>query len=171
MYYYRVSKYNPKLRDSFGNYLADDWTSYSDIGKMYLGKKLTFEEYKKVELSYIKFVLFSMKKTNIKHLKIEKLEKYADREGISTLSLESEMLYNRIKINYLVGVNELSRVLELQLRDFIWTKLTSDNLTIDFGYDYYMYVTSKQMIPYFHNSKFGKNIYIEENIKSPYTDI
>ena len=89
MYYYRVSKYNPKLRDSFGNYLADDWTSYSDIGKMYLGKKLTFEEYKKVELSYIKFVLFSMKKTNIKHLKIEKLEKYADREGISTLSLES----------------------------------------------------------------------------------
>ena len=70
MYYYRVSKYNPKLRDSFGNYLADDWTSYSDIGKMYLGKKLTFEEYKKVELSYIKFVLFSMKKTNIKHLKM-----------------------------------------------------------------------------------------------------
>ena len=69
------------------------------------------------------------------------------------------------------NIDELSRVLELQLRDFIWTKLTSDNLTIDFGYDYYMYVTSKQMIPHFHNSKFGNNIYIEENIKSPYTDV
>lgn len=32
---YRISKYNPCNRDEQGRYIINEWTSYSDIGKLY----------------------------------------------------------------------------------------------------------------------------------------
>ena len=34
---YRISKYDPWLRDERGYFTGEDWTSFSDIGKEYLG--------------------------------------------------------------------------------------------------------------------------------------
>ncbi len=45
---YRVTKYNPNNRDSKGSYLAEEWTSISDVGK-----SITKSEYEEIENAYI----------------------------------------------------------------------------------------------------------------------
>jgi hypothetical protein len=42
---YRVTKYDPENRDAEGNYLIDEWTSFSDVGRTFSGKELTEQEY------------------------------------------------------------------------------------------------------------------------------
>ncbi len=53
MFDWRVTKYDPKNRDHNGWYVKDEWTDYSDIGKSFEGKRLTFWEYFNVESKYI----------------------------------------------------------------------------------------------------------------------
>ena len=57
MHCYRITKYNPKYRNSSGAYLKDGWTSISDIGTIYNGKKSTLKEYFKIEEAYVKAIL------------------------------------------------------------------------------------------------------------------
>ena len=167
MYYYRISKYNPKLRNNSGQYMLEDWTSYSDIGKVFLGIELKFDTYEQVENSYIDFILSVMKETNTKFLEIEELEKYDDTADIFKLNPKYDQLFQELDNNRLIGVNEVLTLLRLQLRDYIWTKLISEALTIHFGYDYYMYIISKKKLNEFCNESLKKTIYVEENYKSP----
>lgn len=168
MYYYRISKYNPKFRDNHGNYILNDWTSFSDIGKEYLGKTLTLEEYKRVEDLYIDFVLLSMQKTDTDYLVIQELEKNGSKKDILELSSKSKCLYQKLDNNLLIGVDNISMLLQLQLRDLIWAKLISESLTVHFGYDYYMYVISTKKLVFFDDLNLKNDIYVEEGIKSPY---
>ena len=49
---YRITKYNPINRvDEV--YIADEWTSSSDIGKVFNGKTLSRDTYLKTEQAYI----------------------------------------------------------------------------------------------------------------------
>ena len=59
MLFYRVTKYDPKNRSSRGIYTVNEWTSYCDIGKIFDGKKLTFEEYREIEDRYIEAIFYS----------------------------------------------------------------------------------------------------------------
>ena len=52
MYGFRVTKYDPSRRDARGAFLDPDWTSHSDIGKVFGGKKLEIDEYLRVESAY-----------------------------------------------------------------------------------------------------------------------
>lgn len=54
MYKYRISKYNPQYRNEEGCYTKNEWTSYSDIGTIYEGRKFTKEEYLYVEKNIVK---------------------------------------------------------------------------------------------------------------------
>jgi len=38
MFEYRVTKYDPRKRDIQGRYLAEDWTSYSQVGRVIAGR-------------------------------------------------------------------------------------------------------------------------------------
>ena len=71
---YRVTKYNPDNRNSLGDYLIDEWTSFSDIGKKYEGKIFTMSDYIKTENNYIKAINNFMKCTSTVELKIVDLE-------------------------------------------------------------------------------------------------
>jgi hypothetical protein len=51
---WRVTKYDPALRDQRGRYLHDTWTSIADIGTFYNGEQLTIEAYDRVEASYLR---------------------------------------------------------------------------------------------------------------------
>ena len=168
MHFYRISKYNPKNRNINGNYKPVDWTSFSDIGKIFLEKKLTFQEYKRVEDLYIEFILLAMMETNTVYLEVNDLEKYGSKSDILNLSSKSRILYEKFDNNLLVDVDSIPILLQLQLRDLIWIKLSSENLKIHFGYDYYMYIISKEKISFASEIAFKNTFYIEEGVKSPY---
>ncbi|MBK7468927.1 MAG: hypothetical protein IPJ43_20270 [Saprospiraceae bacterium] len=48
---FEVMKYNPIYRDSSGKYIKDEWTDYSDIGKILNGVVLTFLDYKRLKIN------------------------------------------------------------------------------------------------------------------------
>ena len=58
---YRVTKYNPALRDARGAYIADEWTSVKDIGRAFGGVVLTDSEYRRVEEAYVSSVFAFLK--------------------------------------------------------------------------------------------------------------
>ena len=45
---YRITKYDPTLRNEDGWYMPDDWIDWSDIGKIYNGNILDAREYKEM---------------------------------------------------------------------------------------------------------------------------
>lgn len=63
---YRISKYNPLFRTENGYYLNDEWTSYSDIGKIFYNKVFTKDDYLSFENKYCDTVLSILKYLNIK---------------------------------------------------------------------------------------------------------
>lgn len=79
LFEYRVTKYNPQLRNARGIYLKsleEEWTSYSDVGKVFEGKKLTYQDYIAVEDSYIQAIILFMNCLQIDSLTVESLERY-----------------------------------------------------------------------------------------------
>ncbi len=60
MIQYRVTKYNPKYRDSNGHYHNDEWTSFSCVGE-----EVALEEYLKVENSYIQSAVNFLENTSV----------------------------------------------------------------------------------------------------------
>ena len=45
MYKYRITKYNPQYRDDKDIFMKNEWTSYTDIGKIYNEHIFLKEEY------------------------------------------------------------------------------------------------------------------------------
>lgn len=52
MYWWRVTKYDPRYRDKSGRYLRDEWVGAAQIGKEFVDGALTKEEYIRVEDLY-----------------------------------------------------------------------------------------------------------------------
>lgn len=66
---YRISKYDPQFRVN-GAYQKNEWTSVSDIGKVFDDGVLTLAEYLRVENEYIQFCLNAMKAAGVTGLSV-----------------------------------------------------------------------------------------------------
>lgn len=76
---FRISKYDPKLRDANGAYLHDTWNSYSDIGKVFAGSTLTIRHYQEVEDAYVQTALAFLRESQSAALTVKDLE-YANAD-------------------------------------------------------------------------------------------
>ena len=147
MVWHEIVKYNPKNYDSRGVYTIDEWTSRCDVGKCYNGKLFTIGDYLDVEQRYIAVILSIMKATKSKRLTIQYLE--ADKEYIVS-RIESSKFYELdscllsslplLEEGHQIGINQLSDILRLALREYIYLELNNKehDLQIKFGYDYYL---------------------------------
>lgn len=148
-------------------YLDDDWTSFSDIGKIFNGSVLTYSQYIVVENLYIDVIKTFMKSANIEQLSISDLEMKTISQVDEILPLSTidiKKLYNQLENGISLKGSELDIVIRLILREFIWAKLKSTaNLEIHFGYDYYMYIGCLQLPKNIQNFKL-----VVESYKSPY---
>ncbi|PHU99509.1 hypothetical protein CSQ88_22145 [Iodobacter sp. BJB302] len=127
MHQYRVTKYNPKLRNPDGTYPAEEWTSRADIGRSFGGVCLTREEYLRVEQAYLDTAAAFLSEAGISELTVTGLENHrkypnAPQEG-SHIKAEA-----------------VPAVLRSLLREDFWCKLESHAAFIHIGYDYYMYI-------------------------------
>jgi len=127
MHEYRVTKYDPSLRDASGAFLGDDWTSISDIGRSFSGVVLTREEYERVERAYIQAALAFLDEGGVGPLTVAELEAPPDHSIGFTEGSQ-------------VSADQLGEVLQQILREEVWCNLESHNGFIHFGYDYYMYI-------------------------------
>ena len=148
---YRITKYNPANRIN-GAYMTDEWTSISDIGKVFDGTILSQDTYLKTEKAYIDCCIELIEKAKISIFSIKQAEYYTENVRFpSSIS----------------NTHEIRQVITACLREQCWLKLVAKDFFIHFGYDYYVYVgsvLSKETVAE-TATKFG--LFCEEN-PSPY---
>jgi hypothetical protein len=107
---YRITKYDPSLRDATGAYAGCDWTSRSDIRRVFDGGLLSEAAYLKVENGY----LFAM-------------ESFLDEAGIESLELKGLERRDSAGDGFVSGGNlTIAQSLDfarLVLREEAWGKL------------------------------------------------
>ncbi len=136
MYHWRITKYNPQLKTSQGNFLANEWTSYSDIGKFYNNKQFTQKDYLDTENAYVNAVIEFMNCLKISSLKVVALEKF-DEETIYKDNYFQGMtvLINNIQIGSLINQQQVTDIFRLILREYVWAKLShGSKMYVHFGY-------------------------------------
>ncbi|AIQ14932.1 hypothetical protein [Paenibacillus durus] len=144
-YSYRISKYNPLNRNDNGTYAVNEWTSLSDVGRTYSGRKFTIEEYLCVEDKYVKAIKIFMYHLNITELQVETLDKW-NAELKSTrfhqhYNSTMKSVYSKIQESDIIQSPEIEQITRLILREDIWCKFKySSDFYVHFGYDYYMYL-------------------------------
>ena len=123
---YRITKYNPANRIN-GVYIADEWTSISDIGKVFNGIILSQDTYLKTEKAYLDCCIELIEKAKIAIFSIKQAEYYTENVRFpSSIS----------------NTQEIRGVITACLREQCWLKIIAKDFFIHFGYDYYMYVGS-----------------------------
>ena len=138
-------------------YLLDEWASYSEIGRTFNNKVLTYEEYESVESKYLSVIKAAFEHSGARELNIERLERYEDD---SPCSDEVERLLQR---GYLSTSEEVVAVSQAILRLFFWAELNSyhKKFSIKFNYDYLMFlVTDDQRLIEIIKSNLPDGMYI-----------
>src|SRR5215831_19313867 len=74
MYWWRVTKYDPRYRDKSGRYLRDEWIGASQIGSEFVDGVLSEGEYLRVEGLYAAAVVQFWRASGEPPLQIQALE-------------------------------------------------------------------------------------------------
>ncbi len=172
MEHFRITKYN---HEKFGTseYL-NDWTSVSDVGKTFGGKILTPDIYIETENKYINLLCEFMKENNVSAFNICDLEAYNVDESLDRINSHDvfvpegakELISSISKTKKIKGVENISILARLTLREVLWCKLEHPQMFVHFGYDFYMYVGCKKKID---ENRYIEGMYIEP-FESPYLD-
>lgn len=167
-YCWRITKYDPKKRNPQGWFIEDTWTSYSDIGSLYQGEKLIYDEYIRVENLYISAIVQFMKCLNISHLQVKGLENHGHVNEGSSVDKAEVVFVNTLKENDLLSLEQVKMASKLILREYFWCKLISKHkMFVHFGYDYYMYIGSRLECKDTLQKIKESGLYVE-NFESPY---
>ncbi|MDJ1484427.1 hypothetical protein QNI16_28270 [Cytophagaceae bacterium YF14B1] len=146
---WRISKYNPIYRNENGAYTKDEWTSYSDIGRIYEESVFTKEEYLETEGRYIKVITEILRLCNTQQVVVIACEKFTTVQTKALIykkMLENDpaliTIFENFELDKVYSMDEMKNILILNLRECVWSRLLSDNgiCEIGFGYDYYAYV-------------------------------
>ena len=151
---YRLTKYNPTLRDARGAYTADDWTSINDVGREFGGKVLTEDEYRRVEQTYIDSALTFLSEGGLTSLRVEGLENH---KGLALEFGDGSVF----------SLGEAGNVIRQILREELWCRLEAQSGFVHFGWDYYMYIGVPRQCPVAERRVRTLGLYLEDFV-SPY---
>lgn len=154
---YRITKYDPVLRDGQGRYLPKHWTSVSDLGNPACTPPLTLPAYLATEAAYVSAIQEGIRQVGCQQLVVTKAEKYVPlaevKEQLASLGIpltrEEEEVFQSFAVGLPLTAAQVPAAARLILREALWGELASvdGRLTIEFGYDYYLYLTLPPMPP------------------------
>lgn len=147
---YRISKYDPQFRNDNGFYEKEEWTSYSDIGKIYEGRVMQTEDYLNIEKQYCNVIISILEQCHVDSLIICDLELYSawndirkqfQKKGLRPENIQKEIV-KTIRDGKRIAAKSLEEYFKLILRECFWCAFIDENKTVrvEFGYDYYAYV-------------------------------
>lgn len=169
MFAIRATKYDPAKRDARGVFHDNEWTSVSDIGKMFDGEVLTADEYLAAEDAYIAAIFQMLEAADLSRLSIELLEEKGPTGRRRLQQLDTRQLRERlgaIAIGDELDRERIELISRLSLREALWCKLAGKYDTyVHFGWDYYMYLGSQREGAYLGAPPSG--MYFED-FASPY---
>jgi hypothetical protein len=152
---YRITKYDPSRRNSDGNFLDDDWTSFSDVGKDGSEDGLTIEQYEAFESAYIQTAV-----------------DFLVESGGGEMAAVDIHNTAKTKLGFRPGMplrnGNLMNAMRLVLRELIGARFEdSDGRFVHFGWDYYMYVGVTTECPSAEQAAARRGLFVE-SFKSPY---
>lgn len=156
MFEYRITKYDPKHRDSSGAYTLDDWTSMSDIGKTFAGTVLTEAEYLRVEDAYVTTAIAVLREAGVRSLTVAGLENPSDVALSFTDGSEFQL-------------SEIGEVIRRVLRDEFWCRLDAATSFVHIGWDYYLYLGVPVTCPDAVKLANKRGLFVER-FESPFKD-
>lgn len=170
MYGFRVTKYDPSRRDARGAFLDPDWTSHSDIGKVFGGKKLEIDEYLLVESAYASAARAFHQEAGCPALAVVDLESNDVQSSTVALGL-ANLVDPPVQEGERVGDAQLERLCRLNLRGLVWCKLEAESgaLYVHFGQDFYMYIGTKAASEDVVRRVAASGLFVEP-MGSPYLD-
>ncbi len=125
---------------------SDSWTSISDVGHIYHGHEFTFNDYRKTEQAYIRFLTSLFEYLHAQKIRLIHLEVYDDYPPIPMYDQDGILRkwHNKIFNNMSLTLEDIQYVVPLILRENARGTLyhKSTKTYIRFGYDYYVYVNS-----------------------------
>lgn len=145
---FRVTKYDPAHRLPNGNYVKDEWTSVSDVGRAYGGEIVTCSEYLRVEALYVRAVRSFLEASQLKTLRVVDLQANdIETEAFpAELTEETRARAATVVDGMEVGGEDLDWIVRLALREALWCRLKGEHgFYVHFGYDYYMYLGSEDL--------------------------
>jgi hypothetical protein len=166
---WRISKYNPGLRDNSGAFQGDDWIMLSDIGNEFNSKQLTIEDYMRTEDEYVTIANALLEASGVPYLSVEQLK--MPKSDVSAKEVASKYgLYEEIHLaeGQQIKSQQALHAVRLMLRELFWCKLEFKNrFFIHIGWDYYMYIGTM-----LDDSEFTKilinSVLYAEPLESPY---
>lgn len=126
---YRLTKYDPALRDGHGHFTGEEWTSFAQVGKTIAGAELTIEDYGRVETAMVDGVLALLAEAGVRSLAATDLEPAVEDGAVAPFAERTEF-----------DVAALAPVVRGALREQYWCRLRRDDAYVHFGWDYYVYV-------------------------------
>jgi hypothetical protein len=131
LHHYRVTKYDPDLRDTAGAYTGDDWTTFSQIGGTFGGVPLTLATYLDVEARYLVALASFFEESRTSSVTAEGVE---DSTGKFRVSEGTEL-----------SPTQAVEAVRQMLRDEGWCRLVDDDrFYVHVGWDYYLYVGTEE---------------------------
>jgi tRNA (adenine37-N6)-methyltransferase len=177
MFHYRITKYDPALRNALGHFKGDDWTSSADIGRSFDGQTLTTARYLEIESFYIDAIEHLAAGEGAEQFMVCGYHPSHDREDISDDALrhDTEMRLAELGEGFVLinhgryPVAQLATLARMILRERLWTRLELGASSIHFGYDYYMYASARTDIFGLGDAPYVRwgSLYIEP-MRSPY---
>jgi hypothetical protein len=149
MHRWRITKYDPRLRNDAGHYLGDDWIGAAQIGGVFSGTLLTEQEYLRVEHLYVTAALRLWAASGEPALQIKKLETSspfglpAQGEALSDVGFDG---WFPVDDAFITTPQLVAAMVRWCLRDFGWCELVAGTFDITFGYDFYMFVGSNDAL-------------------------
>lgn len=142
-YGFEVTKYNPIFRNEKGWFsLKNEWTDYSDIGKIDDDGLLTREKYLEIEKRYIDSVKYLIEISGKNSIIFRRIEAYLDKSDFEKDDIELYPLYRYIKGKRKVKIikSKVELLIKLILRNYIWgiIEISKNKIDVEFGWDYYM---------------------------------
>jgi len=171
MFSWKITKYNPKNRDSSGIYLdKDEWTSYSDIGTTIHNNIFTYQKYLAIEDAYVPSIILFMECNALEQLHIAGLEKtHTVLQNDPNNSEEMKKVFDAIQNRLAFDQKSIAIVARLVLREKLWCTLQAKDMFVHFGWDYYMYIGSTHMCDKAIAKIKAFGLFVEE-YRSPYLD-
>ncbi len=137
---YRVTRYDPALRDGRGAFVPSTWTARSDIGRSFDGHVLTEDEYLRAEDAYVSSAMAFMHEAGVDRLTMVGVEDPAGHEEPGLTPSEGGTVA--------VG-GDFEASCRAILRERFWCRLESATAGayVHFGRDFYMYVGVPRLCP------------------------
>jgi hypothetical protein len=152
---YQITKYNPVYRNLYGPYQIYDWSSITDIGKIFDDKVLDMVEYFTTESMYIKAVKLIVNEQSIHRLYVNGFEKnYKIADFYQTIKKYPDYypdqlieIFKTVKDGCELSSEDAYDLCRLVLREHLFCKMNSRDrgFIITFGYDYSMRIICREL--------------------------